>query len=136
MWKELFTELSSNNKNVKLNPPATIDEILEVENILHLCLPDKLKNLLTEVNGDNWFIFSTKQIVETNTSLRELKCYMPLDCFLFVAGNGCGDYFGYAITGEGIKDWEIYMWDHESDNRVFIANGLKDVIEKYYTDQI
>ena len=135
MWKELLLNITKNN-NIKFNPPATDEDIIEVENKLNISLPEKLKNLLLEFNGDNWFVFSTKQIIETNISVRQLTCYMPLDCILFVAGNGCGDYFGYAITGEGIKDWEIYMWDHESDERIFKANGLKDAIEKYYTDKI
>lgn len=136
MWKEFLTELAASSNNVRMNPPAARNDVLEVENKLDLIFPQRLKNLLSEFNGDNYFILSTKEIIEVNTNLRKLTCYMPLNCLLFIAGNGCGDYFGYAITGEGINDSQIYMWDHESDNRVYIADGLKDLIEKYYTDQI
>ncbi|KJS20911.1 MAG: hypothetical protein VR72_12775 [Clostridiaceae bacterium BRH_c20a] len=136
MWKELLLNLSKGNKYVKLNPPATKHEILEIEKELGLMLSSDLKELLLEFNGDNFFIFSTAQILEINSMMREFTCFMPLNCLLFVAGNGCGDYYGYAITGDGIKDWEIYMWEHEYDNRIYKANGLKDVIEKYYTEHI
>lgn len=136
MWRELLVNLSCGNEYVRLNQPATDNEIFEVEKEIGIRLPSDLKNLLMEFNGDNWFIFSTQQIIETNLMIRGLTCFMPLNCLLFFAGNGCGDYYGYAITGDGIKDWEIYMWEHESDNRIFKANGLKDAIEKYYTDKI
>ncbi|KAF0193537.1 MAG: Cell wall assembly/cell proliferation coordinating protein KNR4 [Bacillota bacterium] len=89
-----------------------------------------------QFNGDNYFLLSTSQIIETNLMLRSISAFMPLNCLLFVAGNGCGDYYGYAITGDGLKDWEIYMWEHEYDNRIFKANGLRDAIEKYYTDRL
>jgi hypothetical protein len=136
MWKELLLELTKDNPNVKLNPPATEENILEVENKLKVNLPKSLKNLLLEFNGDSYFVFSTNQIIENNISIREIKEYMPLDCLLFIAGNGCGDYLGYPITGNEINTSDIFMWDHESDNRVFKANGLKDAIEKYYNDEI
>jgi hypothetical protein len=134
MWKELLLNLTRRHEYVQLNPPATNREISRVEKKLGVKLPADLRNLLSEFNGDNYFIFSTGQIVEINTMMRKLKCFMPLGCLLFVAGNGCGDYFGYPITGEGIKDWEIFLWDHESDNRTYKAAGLQDALEKYYAE--
>ena len=136
MWKELLTNLTKDNAFVRLNPPAAEADIRRVERALKVRLPLDLRALLMELNGDNFFIFSTDQIIETNQSLRAIKAFMPLDCMLFISGNGCGDYYGYAITGEGLKDWEIYMWEHEYDNRIYKANGLKDVIERYYTDSL
>ncbi len=133
MWKELILNCTYGT-NVKFNPPATEKDILEVEAKLNISLPKQIKSLLSEFNGDNQFILSTKQIIEDNIINREIKEYMPLDCLLFIASNGCGDYFGYPVTGAGIKDSEIFMWDHEYDNRVFKANGLKEAIEKYYND--
>lgn len=136
MWRELLQNLSKDSKNIKMNNPASIEELLEIENKFSIKLPDDIKSLLLEFNGDNWFLLSTKQILEINTMLRSLTGFMPLDCLVFIAGNGCGDYFGYPITPDGVKDSELFLWDHEYDNRIFKANGLKDLIEKYYTDQL
>jgi hypothetical protein len=136
MWRELILSLYKDNNNVKLNNPATVEELLEIESKLKIKLPDDIKSLLLEFNGDNWFLLSTKQILEINIQLRNITGFMPLDCFIFVAGNGCGDYFGYPITVDGVKDGEIFLWDHELDNRVLKAIGLKDIIEKYYNDSL
>lgn len=89
------------------------------------------------MNGDNWLIFSTEQITETNLSARKLDCFMPLDCLLFFGGNGCGDYYGYPITSQdGVLNDNVFMWDHEYDNRIWKANNLEDAIKKYYNDEI
>jgi len=136
MWKELLLGFTKDNSNIRLNPPATAEDILEVENIFNVSLPKQLKDLLLEFNGDNWFVLSTKQIIDDNLSNREVEGYMPLDCILFIAGNGCGDYLGYSIIEGKIKTDEIIMWDHELDTRVYKANGLKEAIEKYYNDEI
>lgn len=136
MWEEVLLRFVEGNNFIKLNPPATDEDILNIEKELAIRIPTDLRKMLLEFNGDNNFLFSTTQIIETNLEIRKLTCFMPLDCLLFFAGNGCGDYFGYPITEEGIKDWKVYIWEHESDDRVWKANGLKDAIEKYYTDKI
>jgi len=89
------------------------------------------------LNGDNWFVFSAEQIIEINLSMRALDCFMPLDCLLFFAGNGNGDYFGFPITQQdGIKEDSVFFWDHEYDNRIWKANDLEDVIRKYFSEEI
>jgi hypothetical protein len=127
MWKKLILNFSNANLNIKLNPPATNKDILEVENKLNISLPKQLKSLLSEFNGDSWFILSTKQIIDINISLRQIEGCMALDSILFIASNGCGDYYGYPITKSEIKS-EIFMWEHEYDNRIFKANNLKELL--------
>ena len=62
---------------------------------------------------------------------------MPLDCLLFFGGNGCGDYFGYPITRlSGVRNDNVFMWDHEYDSRIWKANNLEELIKKYYFDEI
>jgi hypothetical protein len=137
-WRILIEELAKDNPYVKLNPPASEQQIHEVEKKLDVPLPDDLADLLREFNGDSWLIFSTEQIIETNLSIREaLDSYMPLDCLLFFGGNGCGDYFGYPITrGDGVRNDNVFMWEHEWDNRIWKANNLEDTIRKYYNNEI
>ncbi len=62
---------------------------------------------------------------------------MPLDCLLFFGGNGCGDYYGYPITlQDGVRDDNVFMWEHEYDNRIWKASNLEEAIKKYYNDEI
>ena len=136
MWKELLLKFAEDNSGIRLNSPATMEEISQVENTFNIVLPKELKDLLLEFNGDNWFILSTERIINDNLSNREIKGYKPLDHLLFVACNGCGDYLGYPIIDGKIKADEILMWDHELDTRVYKAKDLKDAIEKYYNDEI
>ena len=136
-WNVLYKELTGQHEYIKLNPPATQKQILDIEKLLGNKLPVDLKELLLEMNGDSWLIFSTDQIIETNLSARKLNCFMPLDCLLFFGGNGCGDYYGYPITSQdGVRDDNVFMWEHEYDNRTRIAINLEDTIKKYYNDEI
>lgn len=57
--------------------------------------------------------------------------YEGLDELLFIGGNGCGDYYDGIIALN-----EIIRWEHEDNSRMIVANGLAELIEKYYTDQI
>lgn len=136
-WNALYKELIGKHDYIKPNPPATQKQIFDVEKSLGNKLPADLKELLLKMNGDNWLIFSAEQIIETNLSARKLEYCMPLDCLLFFAGNGCGDYYGYPITPQdGVRDDNVFMWDHEYDNRIWKANNLEDTIKKYYNDEI
>jgi len=136
-WQALYKDLAGTHEYVKPNPPATNEQIINVEENLKIELPTDLKELLFDMNGDNWLIFSTEQILEINMSVRKLDFYMPLDCFLFFAGNGCGDYYGYPITlADGVRDNDVFIWEHEGDCRIWKARGLEDAIRKYYNSEI
>jgi hypothetical protein len=134
-WKSLIEPYI--DRFTQPNHPATEAQIAEAEKKLNVRFPEDLKEMLLEFDGDNDLLFSTKQIIETNLQVRELGFYMPLDCLLFFGGNGCGDYFGYPITREdGVRDNNVFLWDHEYDNRIWKANSLEDTIKKYYNDEI
>jgi hypothetical protein len=136
-WNELYKTLTSHLDYVKPNLAASEEQISKVEKSLKIKLPSDLKDLLLELNGDNWLIFSAEQIIDINLSVRKLGCFMPLDCFLFFAGNGSGDYYGFPITKEdGVRDDSVFIWEHETDSRIWKAGSLKDAIIKYYNDEI
>ena len=136
-WGLLYQTLANQKECIDTILPATQQQIAAVEEALGNKLPADIKDFLLEMNGDGWFIFSTEQMMEINLSVRKLGCFMPLDCFLFFAGNGSGDYFGYPITPQdGVREDNVFFWDHEYDNRVWKANGLEDIIKKYYHDEI
>ena len=79
-WSLQYTELISKHDYIKPNAPATEQQITEVEKSLGCALPKDIKELLSEMNGDGWFLFSVEQIIETNLTCRNMDCFMPLDC--------------------------------------------------------
>lgn len=134
-WKILLEQFTRANPYMKLNPPAIEQEICEIEEKLQIIIPEDLKGLLREINGDDFLLFSAKQIVETNLEMRTQKCFMPLDCLLFFGTDGSGNYYGFPITCEdGVRDDNVYMWDHEYDSREWKAGSLEQMIIKYYTE--
>lgn len=137
MWKELLIEIQKkDNSCLVINPPALKEKIDAAEIILEIRFPEELKELLLEVDGDNWFVFSVNRIVENYLSLSSCDYCPNAQGMLFVAGNGCGDYLGYQpVDGECIST-DIYMWDHEVDELTIVASDLKDAITKYYNDEI
>ncbi len=146
MWKKLILTLTTKNQYVEPNPPASIEQMQEVESKLRVLLPNDVKELLLELNGDSFLILSTQQIIEYNLMTRNImkdiyeEDYQPVEYYLFIAGSGCGDYYGYGITSFGIKDSDIYMWNHEEAdvkcNFIKVASNLKELIELYYTDKL
>ena len=130
MWIEKIKKYAQIIGLIKINPPADASEIRNLKEIFG-AIPCDLSKLLKELNGDNCVILSADEIIETNMRLRALDYYMPLDCFLFFAFNGCGDYYGYKITKKGEISSDIFFWDHESDNRTWVVKGMDDFIAKY-----
>ena len=63
VWNLLYKELTGTHDYIKPNTPATQKQIAEVEKVLGCKLPTDLKELLLEIDGDNWFVFSTEQII-------------------------------------------------------------------------
>lgn len=130
MWKEFLINLNSNYVD-KLNPPASMEKLIEVEKELNIQFPRGLKNFLCESNGlkDDCTMWSVERIREENLSLRNSdiikEYYMPIDCFLFFGDAGNGDYFGYSIVNGEILRSDIYVWDHEEDSRRVISPSLK-----------
>lgn len=135
MWIDKIKDYSKTINFISINPPATDIEINKLKKALGE-IPDDLLELLKEINGDNFVLLSVDEIIETNRRLRSLQEFMPLDCILFFAGNGNGDYYGYQIRKEGICSYNIFAWDHEYDNRTWFAGGMNEFIIKYCNGEI
>jgi hypothetical protein len=102
VYIEKIKELSKTIGLIKINPPASDVEIQKLKDSLGE-IPDDLIVLLKELNGDDCVFLSAKDIIETNMMLRTdpgFDVFMPLDCLLVFAHNGCGDYYGYQIRKE------------------------------------
>ena len=64
------------------------------------------------------------------------ECYPDLDQYLFVAGNGCGDYYGYRLVNDRVPSSEILIWEHEDNSSRTVANNLASLIRLMYIDQV
>ena len=138
MWINQINKYKDKNSYIKVNSPSNNEEIVAAQQELNVAFPNELKELLLELNGDSVLLHSLQQIIEnTIMTRRELSgCYEGLTQLLFIGGNGCGDYYSYIITDGIIVSNKIIRWEHEDNSRIFVANGLAELIEKYYTDQI
>jgi hypothetical protein len=134
MYKEIINNFSINNNYIKIQEPATETQIIELIYTFGE-IPSTLYEFLKEMNGDGFLMMSTSQIIEINSLLRTMDDFMPLDCLLFFAMNGCGDYYGFQIRKTGINQDNIFKWDHEYDNRIWIASCVKDLIINYYNGE-
>ena len=62
--------------------------------------------------------------------------FNQVSCYLFVAGNGCGDYYCYRIDNGIVQSSPIYIWEHEDFQSKVVAANLEDMIHLYYQDKI
>ncbi len=120
-------------------PPADIHKIKAVERSFKLKLPDELGRALQESNGltadhSAWLVWPIERILKDNRLFRSKpefrELYMPFNHLLFVGDSGNGDQFAYPILGGVIRSTDIYLWDHESDNRIWYAGSLEDYLKR------
>ena len=153
MYKELILRLTKENEWVKLQPPCPEKEIREAEKVVGYPLPEELKKLMLECDGDRYFLLSAKEMIENVE--RNRKFFYPLfkedysieayrdrvDRFIFFATNGCGDYYGYRVSENGTAEENaIYIWEHEAlgDDCCWkkVADSLEECITRYYHSEI
>ena len=142
MWKQYIQSATTGYHFAK---PAIKSDIRQIKKQLHVDLPTDLLELLSETNGvfdefDCPLVWSTKQIIEDNLFFRTFSdykdIYMPFDHLLFFSDAGNGDLFGFAILNGSIQRDDVFVWDHESDSRKWVASSLKDFIEGWANDRI
>lgn len=128
MWKEYIQSATSGYHFVK---PAIKSDISLIKEKLHVDLPSDLLELFGETNGvfDEYncpLIWSTNQIIKENLYFRNIEdfkdIYMPFDHLLFFSDAGNGDLFGFPILNGSIQRDDIFVWDHESDSRKWVAS--------------
>ncbi|MER6277679.1 SMI1/KNR4 family protein [Streptomyces sp900105245] len=134
MWIEMISSLSA---EVEFTDPVEQSDIDSVESALGRELPSELKMLLRESNGltDEYgceFVWPVADILARNREMRESvdfrTLYMSFDPLLFIGDNGGGDLFAFVI--EPTRQ-DIFVWQHESDSRRWVANDLQDYIRRY-----
>ena len=136
MWRELVSRLFD---DARFQPPATADQLRQVESALAVTLPADLRSLLLESNGVAAYysaplVWSAAELIEQNVLFRGKpefrELYMPFDSLLFFGAEGNGDQFAYRILGGQIREAWVYEWDHESDDREWFAHDLNDYFQR------
>ncbi len=135
MWRDFITSLTT---DATFAPGATQSSIAVIEESLAVEFPDQLRSLLLESNGvlgeyDLGLVWSLDRIRDDNLYFRNnmdfADLYMPFDHLLFFADTGNGDLFAYPIQNGKIHRPDVFVWDHESDGRRWIAGSLKQYMQ-------
>lgn len=133
MWRETVSQVFS---EAKFSDPAQESDLAEAERRLGRALPPELRKLLLETDGvightsvDT--VWPIDQIIEQNLSFRSdasfALLYMPFDPLLFFGDNGGGDQFAFVQSPQRP---DIFVWEHETDSRRWVAGHLKDYLER------
>lgn len=144
MYRELISELTKDSSLTKIQPPCPESMIDTAEKAVGYSFPKELRDLLGELNGDNYFLLSAEEIIKQAELNRELQAEYggeefakELDKLIFFATNGCGDYFCYHADSDGVIDESsIYVWEHEEYCLKQAATNMTELITKYYKDEI
>ncbi|MCW7987415.1 cell wall assembly/cell proliferation coordinating protein, KNR4 [Streptomyces platensis subsp. clarensis] len=116
--------------------PAQASDLVAAEARLRRTLPAELRQLLFESNGVIGHthvdaVWSLDQIVERNLLFWSdetfAQLYMAFDALLFFGDNGGGDQFAFVQKPEHP---DIFVWEHESDSRRWVANNPQDYLER------
>lgn len=144
MYRELILELTQDNEYVKIQPPCPENEIDSAEKAVGYPFPKELRALLRELNGDKFLLLSAKEIIkqaQLNKEIQEAysdeEFAKELDRSIFFATNGCGDYYCYRAGSDGVLDETvIYIWQHEDHCWKQAAANMRELITRYYNDEI
>ncbi|MYW70177.1 SMI1/KNR4 family protein [Streptomyces sp. SID8379] len=137
MWREQILDVMA---EAELAGPATGEALAEVERVLEQPLPAALSSLLRECNGVRGpygtdVVWSAERIAKENTSFRAsadfATLYMPFEPLMFFGDNSGGDQFAFVRVP--LRD-DVFVWDHETDGRAMVANGLDDYLRRALED--
>ncbi|WP_433187938.1 SMI1/KNR4 family protein [Actinoallomurus sp. CA-150999] len=135
MWRDLIERLYD---DAEFADPASDAGIDQIERRLGQPAPEELRRLLRETDGvradyGSCLVWSVQEIIEQNTEFREsadfAQLYMSFDQLMFIGDNGGGDRFAYVRVPAGRPD-DLFVWDHETDERLWAARSLQDYLER------
>lgn len=134
-WRERFKAVGQEYREIK--GPNNWHESAIKDDFGFEILPELQELYALGLNGLDCVLYSFDEVMETNRDLRtapELAAFnMPVDHLFFFGGNGLGDHFCLAYNRDGSMKDEIWIWDHESDERKAYCRGLNDLIARYFS---
>jgi hypothetical protein len=142
MWRELVISICS---DCTFAPPAAEEAMEEVRAALGVAAPQELRDLWSECNGirdrHGDGIWSAERVVRDNLEMRSYPeqddLYMSFDSLFIFADAGNGDLFFFPIQADGgIHRPDVFIWDHETDSRNWIAGNLQVFVESWFGGQL
>lgn len=130
-WRRRVEALLPGARLARGASPRALDR---VSTVLHATLPADLRDLLRGSNGirtagGSDAVWGAGDIITRNRALRDLqraeRLYLPFGDVLFFGEAGNGDLFGYALRDEAVTRPPVLRWDHETDERVRVAEDLE-----------
>ncbi|MYQ45236.1 SMI1/KNR4 family protein [Streptomyces sp. SID4985] len=139
MWIETVAALPG---KAVFQSPAAESSLTRCAAVLGRPLPADLVALLRESDGiegeyGDGIVWSAERIASENRSLRENAdfrfLHMPFEPLLFFADAGNGDLFALLSA---IDRPDVFVWDHETDSRTWVAPNLATYLEWWLTGRI
>src|SRR5262245_45741175 len=105
-------------------------------------LPRDLVDLLQDSNGVEGqyglgLVWPVERIQADNVRFRTdatiASLYMPFEPLLFFADAGNGDQFAFVMRD---RPADVFVWDHETDSRTWIAPSLASYLEWWLDGRI
>ncbi|PWI17437.1 SMI1/KNR4 family protein [Streptomyces sp. Act143] len=128
MWREIVAAYPEARAATPADP-AALDR---AEAGLGQRLPPGLRALLLECDGvvgqtGEDVVWSAARILDDNLAFRRTPAfrslYMPFEPLMFFGDDGGGDQFAFVRVPE--RDHDVFVWDHETDSRSFVAGNLE-----------
>ncbi len=141
-WTEFLTGI---DHPITLAAPAAASDIESAAARLGHAIPDDLADLLRESNGvlgkySLGLVWPVERIVHDNLEFRSHpefpSLYMPFDPLLFFADAGNGDQFAFAVLQGAVPRQDIFVWDHETDSRQWVAPSLRVYLERWCSGEL
>ncbi len=141
VWREYLASLATTPEGVPslipAAPPADPTTLTAAEAVLGVQLPANLHALYGEMDGvdDPSFylhlIMPASELASANISLRSLDSALyatNFHDFLFFAGRGNGDLFGFPVVDGRVQPNQIVEWNHGLDEITPVAHSLTDFL--------
>jgi hypothetical protein len=141
-WRDRLRLLTS---KAEFFEPAAQISIAHAEAALSLEFPTELASLLRESNGVHGeygldLLWPVERIEADNLKFRTFpdfkELYMPFDPLLFFGDAGNGDQFAYTVLNGKVKRGGIFVWDHETDSRTWVAPSLSVFYDWWLTGKL
>jgi cell wall assembly regulator SMI1 len=141
-WRSFVASLTS---EATFFPPADETAIRKAEDRLGVRLPSELRSLYTQSNGvrgehELGLIWPVEQVLEDNLMFRRHadfpRLYMPFEALLFFADAGNGDQFAHAILAGEVRRPDVFVWDHETDGRIWAAPDLRTYLDWWLSGRL
>jgi hypothetical protein len=146
----------ADDRKFGFHQPAPESLLIELKKHFNLTqLPPELEELYLQTNGvddhlyikqlnesikTGEFIWPVERVIETNTSKRtsptDKRIYKSFNNLFFFADAGNGDLFGFETSNGIFETSAVYIWDHEDDDRKWLAPNMKAFIEGWLTGAI